>query len=665
MTLNVKECAALYISRGWSVVPLTTKTKDCYAPNWQTIEFTPEDFGENDNIGIKSLNGLIDLDLDSDEVVALASHFLTPTGTVYGRKSKPRSHWLYKCPTPPRKTIAYTDLGAGENVKSTLIEIRVNHQSMAPPSIHPEGEEVFWDGTLDEIKELKFIELQREVRLLATAAMITRYYARPGHRHLWLLPLSGVLRHLGISEDESIKCVSFAAKQVEDTDLEDRERIIRSTYARSEDDPLTAGKALVDLMLDGKPFLNTLKKIWGIEGRDYRGFYLNPKGRPLITSQDNVMLALSKLDLTWYDDTFNHKLMIGNQQISDAIVDRLWLEIDKRFHFQPNYIFFQRVLLDAIRQKPIHPVHEYLNKLKWDGKHRIDMWLINYGQAEDTIYTRAVGALVLIAAVRRVRKPGCKFDEMLILETNVQGKNKSLALQALVPGGWISEDLPLGAGAKQIIERTGGKWIIEAQELKGSSKEPDRLKSFLSRQVDGPVRLAYGRLPIEVPRQFVIIGTTNHSLYLVDPTGNRRFWPVKVDTFDIKRIKEDRDQIWAEASKREASGESIRLDPKLYDTAEIEQEKRREEDPWESLLRETFIEDKKWRLSISEIWNTLGIPVERRSIDFGKRVSKIMIKLGFKRMHVRIKGKHRSTSPSKGWGRDGKQSDLEDEKSQF
>lgn len=661
--LNVREYAKLYTSKGWSVVPLTAKTKDCYAPNWQIIEFTSEDFGDDDNIGIKSLNGLVDLDLDSDETVALASHFLSPTGTIYGRKSKPRSHWLYKCPIPPQKTIAYTDLGAKE--KATLIEIRVNHQSMAPPSIHPEGEEVFWDNELGEIKEIKFIELQKEVRLLATAAMITRYYAASGHRHLWILPLSGVLRHLGLSKDESIKCISFAAKQVEDTDLEDRERTIRSTYAKGDDDPIAAGKALIDLMLDGKPFLNTLKKIWGIEGKDYRGFYLNQNGRPSTTSQDNVMLALSKLNLTWYEDIFNHKLMINRKPLSDAIVDRLWLEIDKRFHFQSNFVFFQRVLFDAIRQKPVHPVREYLDKLKWDGKRRIDMWLINYGKAEDTIYTRAIGALVLIAAVRRVRKPGCKFDEMLILETKVQGRNKSLALQALVPVGWISEDLPLGAGAKQVIERTNGKWIIEAQELKGSSREPDKLKSFLSRQVDGPVRLAYGRLSTEVARQFVIIGTTNHSLYLIDPTGNRRFWPVKVKMFDIKKIKEDRDQIWAEASKREADGESIRLDPKLYSVAEIEQEKRRHEDPWESILGETFSEDKKWRLSTAELWNTLGIPIERRSLDFGKRLSEVMLILGFRKMSIRVKGERskgkKSYFPIKGWGRDGKQPDLEED----
>ena len=46
-----------------------------------------------------------------------------------------------------------------------------------------------------------------------------------------------------------------------------------------------------------------------------------------------------------------------------------------------------------------------------------------------------------------------------------------------------------------LIERTAGKWIIEAAELHGNrGRETETLKAFLSRQVDGPVRLAYGRL---------------------------------------------------------------------------------------------------------------------------------------------------------------------------
>ena len=78
----------------------------------------------------------------------------------------------------------------------------------------------------------------------------------------------------------------------------------------------------------------------------------------------------------------------------------------------------------------------------------------------------------------------------------------------------------------------------------------EHLKTMLSRGSDGPVRLAYGRLPVEKPRHFVIMGTTNAAAYLDDPTGNRRFWPVVVNTIRLPEIRRDRDQLWAEAVVR-------------------------------------------------------------------------------------------------------------------
>src|SRR3546814_20606931 len=96
--------------------------------------------------------------------------------------------------------------------------------------------------------------------------------------------------------------------------------------------------------------------------------------------------------------------------------------------------------------------------------------------------------------------------------------------------------------------------------------------------------MSYARLPGIVPRQCVIFGTTNSERYLRDLTGNRRFWPVRVDGFDLPRLRADVDQLWAEAATREASGDSIRLDPALWAAAEEEQDARRIEDPFVSSL---------------------------------------------------------------------------------
>jgi predicted P-loop ATPase len=128
---------------------------------------------------------------------------------------------------------------------------------------------------------------------------------------------------------------------------------------------------------------------------------------------------------------------------------------------------------------------------------------------------------------------------------------------------WFCDDLPMSANGKQVIEQTVGKWIVEVAELSGMRKtEIEHLKALLSRQTDR-ARPAYGRLPTEKRREFILIGTTNDDKYYKDLTGNRRFWPVKAPKFDLPALRRDRDQLWAEAALREAAGESTRLDPTL------------------------------------------------------------------------------------------------------
>jgi predicted P-loop ATPase len=110
---------------------------------------------------------------------------------------------------------------------------------------------------------------------------------------------------------------------------------------------------------------------------------------------------------------------------------------------------------------------------------------------------------------------------MLIFEQPLQGTDKSSALAILaVNDDWFTDDLPLNVDSKKVIESLRGRWIIEAAELSGMKKaDVEHLKAMLSRRIDR-ARMAYGRLPIEAPRQCVIAGTTNKGQYLRDTTGN-------------------------------------------------------------------------------------------------------------------------------------------------
>ena len=246
-------------------------------------------------------------------------------------------------------------------------------------------------------------------------------------------------------------------------------------------------------------------------------------------------------------------------------------------------------------------VTEYLDTLVWDGTPRIDRWLVDCASAEDSSYVRSASRAMLVAAVRRARQPGCRYDQMPVLD-GPQGCGKSAALRVLaVEDSWFCDDLPrLDGDTRAIIEATAGKWIVEAGEVQhmlqgdnaeeeedAEAEEPDdeeaegdedddadddgddgeddglppaaALKMFLSRQAD-EARMPYQRERTRVPRQFVVVGTTAATPFLNDMSGQRRILPIHVGRFDLVRLAEVRDQLWAEAATAEASGESIYLD---------------------------------------------------------------------------------------------------------
>lgn len=229
-----------------------------------------------------------------------------------------------------------------------------------------------------------------------------------------------------------------------------------------------------------------------------------------------------------------------------------------------------------------HPVQLYLHKVaeKWDGKPRIDHWLIDYmGGADDVAYLTQIGPKFLIGAVARIMKPGCQMDTILVIE-GPQGLGKSSAVRALFCG-W-SSDIAHDMANKDAAISIQGVWCGELSELTALAKSQiEVIKAFISRRVDR-YRPPYGRNAIDRPRQTVFIATTNECEYLQDTTGGRRFWPVDCAKIDIDALTADRDQIWAEAMARFYRGEAWHLDRNAESLAFMQQEHRRMVSPMEA-----------------------------------------------------------------------------------
>ena len=360
-------------------------------------------------------------------------------------------------------------------------------------------------------------------------------------------------------------------------------------------------------------------------------------GRPRAT-MPNALLALGRTDLTFAYDRFRYRKMVNGSvlqelqgELSDDAVAMIRAQILETFKFDPKAEHVRDAVTQLCLENSFHPVREMLDTLLWDGVPRLDKWLVTYLGADDTPLNQAIGPIVLIAAVRRVRQPGVKFDQILILE-GPQGSGKSSALRIIAGDGLHSDQEILTQEARAQMELMEGIWIYELGEVEGFSRaEVNKIKAFASRQEDRS-RMAYGRFVDSRPRQAIFVGTTNETTYLRDQTGNRRFWPVKTTKIDLAALQRDRDQLLAEAAVREARGESIVLPNELWDAAAVEQAERLEEDPWLEVLvkvRGVATGDVVRVETHKLLRDVLEVDLERQHQGHAKRVATLMRKLGW------------------------------------
>ena len=278
-------------------------------------------------------------------------------------------------------------------------------------------------------------------------------------------------------------------------------------------------------------------------------------------------------------------------------------------------------------ERSFHPIRDYLDGLRWDGRERLGTWLATYLGAEANAYTDGIGTMFLVALVARIYEPGCKADYMMVLEGE-HGARKSTAC-AILGGEWFSDNLPDVTTGKDVAQHLPGKWLIEIAEMSAMSKAEDNaLKAFISRPVER-YRPSYGRKEVIQPRQCVFIGTTNKNTYLRDETGGRRYWPVRVGRVDTEALARDRDQLFAEAVAHYR--EKTRWWPDdAFEREHIqpEQEARFEADAWEEAIR-GFLPGRP-RVTVTEVAREcLGLDLSKIGTAEQRRIGAALKRLGW------------------------------------
>ena len=262
------------------------------------------------------------------------------------------------------------------------------------------------------------------------------------------------------------------------------------------------------------------------------------------------------------------------------------------------------------RENRFHPVRDYLNNLTWDGTPRLESWLMTYLGVPESTFIGAVGPRWMISAVARIFRPGCQCDHTLLLE-GPQGIRKSTALQTLAGDEWFTDHIS-DLGGKDSRLELHGKWIIEFSELAAVRRgDVERVKAFLTARIDN-FRTPYARCCEAVPRSCIFAASLNDATPFTDPTGSRRFWPVRCGQINIEALKSDRDQLWAEAYARYRAGEVWWLDTdELNQAATAEQDERYDPGVWDEVILD-WIENPTQRFDPS---GQQAIPIEPYESD--------------------------------------------------
>lgn len=344
----------------------------------------------------------------------------------------------------------------------------------------------------------------------------------------------------------------------------------------------------------------------------------------------------------------------------------MWLAQAESFPVKSQDALYNGLVL-AARERGFHPVREWLETLVWDGVPRLDDWLTKWAGIEGCRsliddparrYIAKVGRYFLVAMVARVYEPGCIMRSVPIFEGE-QERGKSTLLRVLADP-WFS-DTPILIGDKDAYQALKGKWLMEIAELQSFTRaEATWVKAFISSPEDH-YRAPYERKPADHKRQIVFAATTNEFVYLKDPSGHSRFWPLlSTGEIRIDELRAVREQLFAEALVAYLAGERRYPDRDEYRELFLEEQDAREiEDPWRSKVHAYLDEQVGSKVTMPELMKTLGIDLEKadaaRSIS--QRIGRYVTEVGW----IRRRGttgwfyerpKRRPASAGKGGGDD-------------
>lgn len=375
---------------------------------------------------------------------------------------------------------------------------------------------------------------------------------------------------------------------------------------------------------------------------------IESRREPLKKIEADELLLQLRADGNLRYNVFTQQIERNGQVLEGA--EHYYLEIAER-----GGKISKEVALDCLvkvaKANPYDPIRNYLdhvaNHVQPTYIDRLASTYLRRADAdlpEPTLYDHMLRC-TLIAAVRRIYEPGSKHDNATVL-MGEQGARKSSFWAAI--GGEFFSDALRDISSKDDLMVLHRSWIMEWAELDHitSKKHAGMVKAFLSQSTD-MFRVPYGKATEAFPRRCIIVGSTNRdSGFLVDETGNRRFWVIPVtctlaQPIDVSSLLKERDAIWSAAVAAYRNGEPSVLTSEQEAQVAIENEDYLVESPWRAPIESWLLAPSSSIRPITTdriLVDAIAKPIERQTRADQMQVASILRDLGYDRKRVRVDG---------------------------
>jgi predicted P-loop ATPase len=383
---------------------------------------------------------------------------------------------------------------------------------------------------------------------------------------------------------------------------------------------------------------------------------------PIITKPEKLETAELLALLRSQSDEIRYNVFTQQIEVKGAVIDgadRFYLKLAEMGYKVGKELAID-CLVQVANENPYNPVTEYLLHCEQQVEPAyIDGLATAYLRPGDqgggiTIYDEMLKR-TLIGAVARAFDPGYKHDTACVIMGD-QGAYKSSFWGCL--GGPFYSDALGDISTKDDVMVLHRSWIMEWAELDHitNRKHAGQVKAFLSQAVD-LLRVPYGKAVEAFPRRGIIVGTTNKTAgFLVDETGNRRFWVIpttktQVDQINTAMLLMERDAIWSGAVHVYRNGETSRLPVAMELAVQQENDAYMIESPWRAAILSYLADRRSMEPLTSEeiLAKAIQKPMERQTKADQMQVASILKGLGWskkrestgkRRWYYQLDGQH-------------------------